>query len=175
MSVIKKASLVVAAVLIAAMTATPANNSEQVVFSDTGALMDLVGNSKASSTPFGFWIWCAGAAAPGSSGGYQNANACQGSMYFYALQTKATHVVGHVTENPVGSGIFTMHVMEGTAAELFSGTLNPTYSCTLANTTPNAKGPGNTVQVGCMFMGSLGGGMGSDTDTGAVVNITGTN
>src|SRR5579859_853809 len=53
MSVIKKAALVVAAVVCAAMTATPANNSEQVVFSDTGALMTLVGNSKAATTPFG--------------------------------------------------------------------------------------------------------------------------
>jgi hypothetical protein len=91
-------------------------------------------------------------------------------MYFYALQTKATHVVGFATENP--TGIYTMHVVEGTAAELFSGTLHPTYTCTLANTTLNPKGPGNTVQVNCIFIG-LGGGTGSDTDTGAVVNITG--
>ena len=170
MSVMSKVVLVVAAVLFAAMTASPANNAEQVVFSDTGALMSLSGNQNATSTPFGFWIWCAGAAAPGSSGGYQNGNACQGQMYFYALQTKATHVVGFVTENP--SGIYTMHVVEGTAAQLFSGTLNPTYTCTLANTTLNPKGPGNTVQVGCVFIG-LGGGLGADTDTGAVVNITG--
>lgn len=172
MSLIKKTALVVAAVLVVAMTATPANNATEIVFSDTGALMTLSNNQNATSTPFGFWIWCAGAAAPGSSGGYQNANACQGQMYFYALQTKATHVVGFATESP--TGIFTMHVVEGTAAELFSGTLHPSYTCTLANTTPNAKGPGNTVQVGCMFIG-LGGGMGSDTDTGAVVNITGPN
>jgi hypothetical protein len=173
MRVIKKAALVVAAMVFAAMTATSANNAEQIVFSDTGALMTLSGNQNASSTPFGFWIWCAGAAAPGSSGGYQNANACQGSMYFYGLQTKATHVVGFATENP--SGIYTMHVVEGTAAELFSGTLNPSYTCTLANTTTNlTNGPHNTVQVNCMFI-RLGGGTGSDTDNGAVVNVTGPN
>ena len=173
MSVIRNVVLVVAAVMFAAMTATPANNAEQVVFSDTGALMTLSGNQNPSSTPFGFWIWCAGSAAPGSNGGYQNAGACQGSMYFYALQTKATHVVGQVSENPPNSGIYTMHVVEGTAAQLFSGTLNPEYSCTLANTTANPPtGPGNTVQVNCVFI-RLGGGTGSDTDTGTVVNITG--
>src|SRR5262249_31789869 len=144
--------------------------AEQIVFSDTGATMTLTGNQNASSTPFGFWIWCAGAAAPGSNGGYQNAKACQGQMYFYVLQTRATHVVGFATEG--APGIFTMHVVEGTAAELFAGKLNPSYTCTLSNTTPNAKGPGNTVQVGCIFIG-LGGRVGSDTDTGAVVNITG--
>lgn len=175
MSAIKKVSLFVALLLFVTMSAVPANNAEQIVFSDTGALMVLSGNQNFSSTPFGFWIWCAGSAAPGSNGGYQNANACQGSMYFYALQTKATHVVGHAVENP--SGIYTMHVVEGTAAELFSGNLNPSFSCTLANTTtaPNlANGPGNTVQVNCIFF-RLGGGTGSDTDNGAVVNITGPN
>jgi hypothetical protein len=176
MSTIKKVLLVVSAVVFLAMAATSANNSEQIVFSDTGATMSIIGNSNNfTSTPFGFWIWCAGAAAPGSRGGYQNANACQGSMYFYALQTKATHVVGHVTENPPNSGFYTMHVVEGTAAQLFSGTLNPTYTCTLANTTANpTNGPGNTVQVDCIFI-AFGGGTGSDTDTAAVVNITGSN
>src|SRR5262250_1687199 len=106
MSVIKKSVLVVAAILLVAMTSSPANNSEQIVFSDTGALMTLSGNQNASSTPFGFWIWCAGAAAPGSNGGYQNANACQGSMYFYALDTHTTPVIVQVTEGP--DGIYTM-------------------------------------------------------------------
>jgi len=174
MTIIKKVGLCAVALLFVVMSAVPANNAEQVVFSDTGATLTLNGNTNASATPFGFWIWCAGAAAPGSSGGYQNANACQGQMYFYALQTKATHVVGFVTENPPNSGIYTMHVVEGTAAQLFSGTLNPAYTCTLANTTANPNGPGNTVQVGCVFIG-LGGGTGSDTDTGAVVNVTGSN
>jgi len=173
MLIIKRTIFVVFAMVFGAMSAAPANNAEQIVFSDTGALMTLAGNQNASSTPFGFWIWCAGAAAPGSNGGYQNANACQGSMYFYALQTKATHVVGFATENP--AGFYTMHVVEGTAAQLFSNTLNPEYTCTLANTTANPRnGPGNTVQVNCMFI-RLGGGTGSDMDTAAVVNITGPN
>ena len=94
-------------------------------------------------------------------------------MYFYALQTKATHVVGHAVETPKGSGIYTMSVMEGTAAQLFSGTLNPSYFCTLFNPNPNQSGPGSTVQVNCTFTQSLGGGTGSHTDTGAVVNVTG--
>ena len=173
MSVIKKAVLVVAAVLFVTMNATPANNAEEVIFSDTGAILTLTGNqSGLATTPFGFWLWCAGQAASGSNGGYQNANACQGSMYFYALQTKASHVVGQVTEGP--SGIYTMHVVEGTAAELFSGTLNPSFNCTLNNTTQNPKGPANTVKVGCIFI-RLGGGTGNALDTGAVVNITGSN
>ena len=173
MSVIKKAVLVVAAMLVVAMTATSANNAEQVIFSDTGAILTLNGNqSGLASTAFGFWIWCAGQAAPGSNGGYQNGNACQGSMYFYGLQTKASHVVGGVSEGP--DGIYTMHVVEGTAAQFFSGTLNPSFTCTLANTVPNPTGPANTVKVGCIFI-RLGGGAGNATDTGAVVNITGSN
>lgn len=168
MSVIKKTILLVPAMLVVAMTATPANNAEQVVFSKTGGLMTLVGNSK-PSTPFGFWIWCAGQAAPGSSGGYQNANACQGSMYFYALSTPAMHVIGQVTEGP--SGIYTMHVVEGTAAQLFSNTLHPAFTCSLNNTTPDG---GDSVQVSCIFLDpALGGGMGSALATGAIVNITG--
>jgi hypothetical protein len=172
MSVVKKVALVVTAVVCGAVTASPANNSEQVVFSDTGAVMTLVGNSKAATTPFGFWIWCSGSAAPGSNGGYQNANACQGSMYFYGLEGKSTGVIGQVTEG--ATGIYTMHVVQGSAAQLFSGTLNPAYTCTLTNTAPAVNGPGNTVQVGCIFLDpALGGGMGSDKDTGVVVNVTG--
>lgn len=111
MSVIKKTALVVAAMLVVAMTATPANKAEQVVFSDTGAILTLTGNrSQLATAPVGFWVWCAGPAAPGSNG-YQNGGACQGSMYFYALQTKASHVIGDVSENP--SGIYTMHLVRG--------------------------------------------------------------
>ena len=170
MSAIKKVGLFAALLLLVTVSAVPANNAEQIVFSKTGGLMNLVGNSKAS-TPFGFWIWCAGQAAPGSNGGYQNANACQGSMYFYALSTPATHVIGQAAEGP--SGIYTMHVVEGTAAQLFSNTLHPAYTCSLNNTTP---GGGDSVQVSCIFLDpALGGGMGSATVTGAIVNITGPN
>lgn len=169
MSVLKKVSLCVAALLFAAISAVPANNAEQVVFSKTGGLMTLTGNGKATSTPFGFWVWCAAAPAPGSNGGYQNANACQGSMYFYALETKATGVIGQVGEGP--DGIYTMHVVQGTAAQLFSNTLHPGYTCSLNNTTPDG---GDSVQVSCIFLDpALGGGMGSATVTGAIVNVTG--
>ncbi len=168
MSMMKKVGLCAVALLFVAMAAIPANNAEQIVFSKTGGFMTLVGNSK-PNTPFGFWIWCAGSAAPGSNGGYQNGNACQGSMYFYALETKATGVVGFVTEGP--AGIYTMHVEQGTAAQFFSGTLNPAYICTLNNTTSNP--PGNPVNVSCTFMPSLGGGMGTATVADAVVNVTG--
>lgn len=170
MSVIKKVGLCVALLLFVSISAIPANNAEQVVFSKTGGLMPLTGNSIASSTPLGFWIWCAGQAAPGSNGGYQNANACQGSMYFYALSTPAKHVVGQATEG--APGIYTMHVVEGTAAQLFSNTLNPSFSCSLTNVTP---GGGDSVTVSCVFFQALGGGMGSATATGAIVNITGPN
>ena len=169
MSLIKKASVCVAALLLTAISAIPANNAEQVIFSKTGGVMNLTGNSKATTTPFGFWIWCAAAAAPSSNGGYQNGNACQGSMYFYALSTPATHVVGFVTEP--SDGIYVMHVVQGTAAQLFSGTLNSTYTCTLTNTPPNP--PGNPVNVSCMFMSALGGGIGTATVTDAIVNVTG--
>jgi hypothetical protein len=170
MSVIKKIGSCIAVLLFVAMTATPANNAEEIVFSKTGGTMALSGNSTAVSTPFGFWVWCAGSAAPGSKGGYQNAGACQGSMYFYGLDTHATHVVGDVSEGP--DGIYTMNVVQGTAAQLFSGTLDPDYVCSLHNTTPDPKGPGNGVSVSCHFPG-LGGGTGLANVTDAVVNVTG--
>jgi hypothetical protein len=171
MSVFKKVGFCAAVLMFLAMSAAPANNAEEVIFSKTGGTMTLTNNLKATSTPFGFWIWCAANAAPGSNGGYQNANACQGSMYFYALDSHASGVIGEVGEGP--DGIYTMHVKQGTAAQLFSGTLDPAYTCTLKNTTPDPKGPGNGVDVTCSFTSSLGGGSGTATVTDAVVNVTG--
>jgi hypothetical protein len=172
MSSAKKVTLIAAGLLFSAINATPANNAEQVIFSTPGFNMDLAGNSKATSTPFGFWIWCAAEAAAGSKGGYQNANACQGSMYFYALDTHVTPVIGQVTEGP--DGIYTMNIVQGTPAQLFSNTLHPAYVCTLTNTVADTKGPGNSVKVACAFLDpSLGGGTGSATVTNAVVNVTG--
>src|SRR5689334_19129082 len=91
--------------LAVALMATPllastarAQGSEQVVFSTPGAPMTLSGNSKATTTPFGFWLWCFAEAPETSQGGYGAANVCQGSMYFYALDHNATHVVGFVEE-----------------------------------------------------------------------------
>jgi len=171
MPITKRVALIVAGLLLAAISAKAANNAEQVVFSTPGFIMDLSGNAK-DSTPFGFWIWCAAGAAAPSQGGYQNANVCQGSMYFYALDKHATHVIGFVGEGP--DGIYTMQVVQGTPAQLFSGTLNPAYTCSLANTVPDPKGPGNSVAVNCLFLDpSLGGGAGTATVTNAVVNVTG--
>ena len=170
MSISRKVALILGAVLFAAVSASPANNAEEVIFSKTGGFMTLSGNSVAAGTPFGFWIWCAGQAAPGSNGGYQNANACQGSMYFYGLDHNATHVVGEMSEGP--SGIYHMSVVQGTAAQLFSGNLNPSFACILSNTTPDPKGPGNGVNASCTFF-DLGGGTGTSSIANAVVNVTG--
>src|SRR5690348_1159402 len=133
MSTSKRIVLILSAILFTAISARPANNAEEVIFSKTGGFMTLTGNVNADATPFGFWVWCAAQAAPGSNGGYQNAHACQGSMYFYALDHNATHVVGEMSENP--DGIYHMDVVQGTAAQLFSGTLDPAFHCILSNTT----------------------------------------
>jgi hypothetical protein len=170
--VAQRLALTASLLLLLAMSATPANNAEEVVFSTPGFTMDLSNNTKATSTPFGFWIWCAAGAAPGSNGGYQNANACQGSMYFYALDTHVTPVIGVVAEGP--DGIYTMSVVQGTFAQLQHNTLNPAYACQLKNTTPDPKGPGNSVSVNCTFLSSaLGGGTGKALVTNATANVTG--
>lgn len=177
LSSVKKLIMLAIALVIVAVVATPANNAEEVVFSTPGSLMVLSGNSKAAATPFGFWIWCAADPAPGSNGGYQNAHACQGSMYFYAIDTHVTPVIGQVTEGP--DGIYTMNVVQGTFAQLKGGTLNPAYACTLVNTTPDPKGPGNGVNVSCTFFADGGGTgfadgtHGSSTVSNATVNVTG--
>src|ERR1051326_7544645 len=115
--------------LVMVMIATPANNAEQLVFSTSGSSMALSRNNIAGSTPFGFWIWCAGDAASGSNGGVQKFNACQGAMYFYALDHNATHVIDNPDQPLTESGgIYTVNVEEGTAAELFSGNLHPSRS-----------------------------------------------
>jgi len=163
--------LSLAAVLLLGATVTRADNAEQVIFSTPGFLMDLAGNTTAPETPFGYWVWCAADAAPTSRGGYQNANACQGSMYFYLLDKHAASVIGFVTEDP--EGIYTMHVVDGTFAQLKTGSLHPTFSCTLTNVTPDPKGPGNQVHVDCEFAPSLGGGTGSSLVLNSVANVTG--
>lgn len=168
MSLIKKVCSCAALLLFVTTSVLPATNSSQVVFSKTGGVMSLVGNSTASSTPFGFWIWCNADAASTSNGGYQLDNACQGEMYFYALQVNAQHVIGKATEG--APGVYTMHVFEGTFAQFSAGTLNPSFTCSLTNVTP---GGGSSVNVTCNFASVLGGGMGSATTTDTIVNITG--
>ena len=168
MSVIKKVAMCTALLVSFASYSIPQSNSGQVIFSKTGAQMTLTGNSKASTTPFGFWIWCNGDAAGPANGGYQLAHACQGNMYFYGLQVNANPVLGQATE--VADGVYSMHVVEGTPAQLFSNTLNPSFSCTLTNVTPDG---GDSVKVSCIFFSPLGGGTGTATTTGTIVNITG--
>ena len=172
-SLIKRVTLVAAALLLVGMTAKAANNAEQVVFSTPGFLMNLSGNSNGSTTPFGFWIWCIAGAAPNGGGPYQLDNACQGSMYFYRLDNQATHVLGFSTE--IEDGIYTMTVLEGRLPELLNGSIftNADYRCMLTNTTPGGHGLGNAVQVDCAFSPALGGGTGSALVTNAVVNVTG--
>src|ERR1051325_1338476 len=175
MSLVKRITITAAALLLFALTATPANNAEQVIFSKTGGIMMITGNSNnVSKTPFGFWIWCAAEAASGSNGGYQNANACQGNMYFYELNTSAKPVLGVVMETSPGK--HTVRVAQGTFAQLrASGFTFPPpgseFSCTLNN--PSAP-PTDTVNVACTFSSDFGGGgAGASTVTGAVVNVTG--
>jgi hypothetical protein len=173
LSMVRKTGIVAAAMLMIAMTAKAANNSEQVVFSTPGFLMDLSGNTHGTSTPFGFWLWCIAEAAENGGGPYQADNACQGSLYFYALDKHATHALGFSSE--IDEGIYTMNVWEGRLPELLDGTIfgNADYFCTLTNTIPGGHGLGNSVQVDCTFSPALGGGTGSALVTNAVVNVTG--
>ena len=172
-SMMRKTVLVATVTLLITITATAANNAEQVIFSTPGFLMNLSGNSHGSSTPFGFWLWCIADPAENGGGPYQLDHACQGSLYFYALDTHATHALGFSTEGD--EGIYTMHVLEGRLPELIAGTIfsNADYACTLTNTDPGGKGLGNSVQVDCSFSSALGGGTGSALVTNAVVNVTG--
>jgi len=69
-------------------------------------------------------------------------------MYFYALDTHAEPIVGFMTEGP--DCFYTQHVLQGTFAQLKSGTLNPPFACILQNTTLIPRGSGNsTVHVEC--------------------------
>jgi hypothetical protein len=171
----KKVVVVGIAILWISISARAANNAEQVIYSTPGFLMQLSGNQHASSTPFGFWVWCAAEAAETSRGGYQNANACQGNMYFYALDTHATPVLGEVEE--VEDGIYAAHVVQTTFAQFKANGFVPPpdspYFCTLKNLDPDPQGPNNRVQVDCRFSAALGGGTGSAVVTNAVVNVTG--
>jgi hypothetical protein len=169
-TMIRRAGLVAATLVLTVASAKTASNAEQIVFSTPGFLMPLAGNSIAGQTPFGFWIWCAGEPAESGGGEYQNANACQGSMYFYGLEKRAEGVIGFVQETD--EGIYQMTVFQGTFAQLKTGTLNPKFICTLENVDEAAHGPTNAVAVACQFPG-LGGGTGSALVTNAVVNVTG--
>ncbi len=100
------------------------SNSEQVVFSTSGA-------SSASLGQFAFWIWC----EADSNNPYQGE--CNGSMLFNSLGTGKHVVDGSITEGP--EGIYTINVLSS------DGSIN----CTLTNTAPAVNGPNNTINVSC--------------------------
>ncbi len=166
---VKRLGIVVALLLLLAITATPANNAEELVFSKTGGFMTLSGNSIATSTPFGFWIWCAFHASPSSTPvTYQSAQVCSGSMYFYALGVPQ-HTVSafSITEGPNNSYTFPV-------VGLNPKTQAPDFACVMHNNGPITSGATNTIIVTCPFFSSaLGGGTGVATVTDAVVNDTG--
>lgn len=169
LSAVKKVTIVAASLLFLAMTATPANNAEELVFSTSGSFMTLTNNSIAAGTPFGFWIWCAFHASPSSTPvTYQGAQVCQGSMYFYALGIPEHVVSAFLTkENPEGVYHLTVFGFKSPEQSL------PDFSCFLRNETLQS-GPTNTVHVDCTFFNpELGGGMGSADVTNAVVKDTG--
>lgn len=172
MSIIKKVTLIAASLLFLAMTATAQKNAEELVFSKTGGFMPLIGNSSdlhgTGGTPFGFWIWCAFQASPSSTPvTYQGAQVCQGSMYFYFLGVPEHVVSAFLTkENPEGTYTLTVFGFKSPQQS------TPAFACTLKNAGPPTSGPTNSVSVHCLFF-SLGGGTGSATVDGAVVNATG--
>jgi hypothetical protein len=164
LSVVKKVTITAVVLLFFAMTATPSNSAEELVFSTPGSFMTLTGNTDnlhgTGGTPFGFWIWCAAQPSPASTQPtYQAAFVCQGSMYFYFLGVpEPVASAFKVTEN--ADGLYTIKVFA------------KDFTCTLQNTTTNS-GPDDTVLVGCSFSNAFGGGTGSATVTNATVNTTG--
>jgi len=165
---VKRFSVLAALLLFLAMTATPQQNAEELVFSTSGSVMSLIGNSSGlTSTPFGFWIWCAFHASPSSTPvTYQGAQVCQGSMYFYALG-EPEHVVSAFLTKEGPDGIYTLEVFGFKSPQQAA----PDFECTLRNETLTS-GPSNTVDVHCTFF-TLGGGSGTAKVTNAVVNDTG--
>ena len=111
------------AAFIVVPSTSAAKNSEQVVFSKTGAFSDSLG-------PLGFWVWC----EADSENPYQGE--CMGSIYLDAFGTPRA-VDGDVTEGP--DGIY--HA----AVSSRDGFIN----CTLTNTAEAVRGPNNTVRVDC--------------------------
>lgn len=100
------------------------SNSEQVVFSTSGA-------SSASLGQFAFWIWC----EADSNNPYQGE--CNGSMRFSSLGASKHVMDGSISEGP--EGIYSINVLST------DGSIN----CTLTNTAPAVQGPNNTIMVSC--------------------------
>jgi hypothetical protein len=163
----KKIALGIAAMMLVAVTAFPANNAEQVIFSGAG-LMTLRGNTQ-PATPFGFWIWCAfHPSAASTPPTYQAAQVCQGSMYFYALGIPS-HVVSafSIVEDP--DGVYTFPVVGLKSPNDTS----PEFVCFMHNAEPPKNGPNNTVTADCLFSPVLGGGQGHGVAEKSIVNATG--
>jgi hypothetical protein len=143
-----------AALLLAlgAATAPAANNSEQVVFSKTGAFSNTFG-------PMGLWIWCE------ADSGNPYVGACAGSVYFYAVTPKAFGVNGSITESPADSGLYTMTVSSS------GGFIS---NCQFRNPNPAVKGQNNTLQLlACTVGGTTFSGPPETITTTANVNVTG--
>jgi hypothetical protein len=134
-----------AVALVAPGVGAGANNSEQVVFSKTGAFSNTLG-------PFGLWIWC----EADSPNPYQGE--CNGSMYFYAFGVPKHVIDGSITE--LAEGQYAIHVVS--AADN-----GASIDCTLTNRLPRMSGPNNTIDVVCTHPA------GTATAEGAVVNVTG--
>jgi len=118
-------ALIAAVGLLAALPAVAQpNNSEQVVFSTSGASSESLGQ-------FAFWIWC----EADSNNPYQGQ--CNGSMVFRSLGTGKHVMDGSIAEGP--NGIYTINVLST------DGSIN----CTLKNTAPAVSGPNNTIIVSC--------------------------
>lgn len=82
---------------------------------------------------FGLWVWCED---PSAANPY--AGECAGSMYFYNLGL--TKFVEDEEDTLVLSST-------GFSVELVSP--DGTIDCTVSGTLPAAKGPSNTIDVGC--------------------------
>jgi hypothetical protein len=114
-------AVAVCAVLAVVPSVSAASNSEQVIFSKTGAFSPSLG-------PLGFWVWC----EADSENPYQGE--CSGSVYLYAFGTPR-----HVEITELAEGIYQMAV---TSRDGF-------IDCTLTNTAEAVSGPHNTVRVDC--------------------------
>jgi hypothetical protein len=140
------------ALVIAAATAPAANNSEQVVFSKTGAFSNTFG-------VMGLWIWCE------ADSGNPYVGACNGSVYFYFVTPKAFGVSGSIAESPADSGLYTITVSSR------DGFIS---NCQFRNPNPAVKGQNNTLQLlACTVGGTTFSGPAETITTTANVNVTG--
>ena len=157
---IKRLVLVAAAVLLLALSATPANNAEQVIFSGVGS-----GTFSGTPTPFGFWVWCSAEGSGPGKGIYAEDFACQGALYFYALGiVKSVFGFNGDGVTPFPGGV--VQNLDGTYTMRLHSADLVVKGCLLTNASA-LKGPKNTVNLVCAAPAGTGA---SGT---AVVNVTG--